>query len=604
MECTDNTHCATTRPVCETATNFCGCTDNAECAAEGADTDFCDATANNGRGLCKVCLTDAHCVQTDPTKPYCDNQTACIQCRDNADCSLTQVCNASKACEAVGGSDPGTTSGQIGAVNSSLPGPLTPPITIQNAFVTYIKPAVGTDSTGFFVQAEANGPAAFVKSDPSTLQVGDRVTFTVNDIEELSGKIIVATNITDLSIVSRGHPVQNLATDARPGLAVDHSSTDLTAVANYFGEIMRLTGTMTSSTAPGSGGTGHSNITITTTGVPGGALRLRVPDTLVSQYELVNGCTFTLDVGPLWKFTNTATPPVTTAQPSAYSRDDFSALSCPAPTVASVLAPNNTTVKVVFSRSIDPTSITDAATQFAFTNGLMATAATVMGKEVTLTTTTQSGGATYSLSVAGSVKDTLGTSVVTPNSASFTTFLAVRGAQLAIAGTGFTGATEVTIGGQAQPFTINSDTQITVIVDDATPLGSQPVVVTTPGGPVSVGNTLVINLIINELDSDTPATDILEFVEISTGAPNLTLTGFVLVLYNGSNDQSYLALDLYATTDANGFILAGNPGIANRVLTFPDNTLQNGQDAAAIYQGSSASFPNGTPVTARRPHRR
>ncbi|MBN1209144.1 MAG: Ig-like domain-containing protein [Myxococcaceae bacterium] len=606
VECTDNTHCSATRPACDLTTNLCGCETDTECAAQGGDTDFCDLTANNGRGGCKVCVTDANCAGADPTKPYCDNQTACIQCRVNADCALTHVCNASNACELVPGADPATTSGQIQAFIALPVGAIAPPLTIENVFVTYIKPEIGSpasgDVAGFFLQAQHNGPAMFVEADPSTLQVGDRITLSIGEKIEYTSKVRAAKSISGLTIVSRGHPVQNVNTDARPGLAVDVSAaTDLVSgVEGYFGKILRLTGTM-SDTFVGGAGTGHSAIDITTAGIKAAPLpRLRVPTALMTQYELGPNCTFTLDVGPMWKFTSGGTTPTTTAQPSAYSREDFSALVCPPPKLVAVSAPTNTTVRVTFDGTIDPASITDPGTQFTFTPGdLTATAAVVSGKEITLTTTPQPGGVTYSISVAGSVKDVAGRGVETPNSASFTTFLAVKGAQLGISGTGFTGATEVTIGGVAQPFTVNSDTQLTITgVTETTPLGSQPLVVTTTGGPVTIGNTRVIELVINELDPDQAGTDMAEFVEISTGAPNLVLSGFVLVFYNGSNDTSYLTLDLYATTDANGFIVAANPGVTPRVLTFPNNTLQNGVDAIAIYQGSSAAFPNGTPVTA------
>ena len=53
------------------------------------------------------------------------------------------------------------------------------------------------------------------------------------------------------------------------------------------------------------------------------------------------------------------------------------------------------------------------------------------------------------------------------------------------------------------------------------------------------------NVIINELDSDTPGADTAEFVELyDGGAGNTPLDGLVVVLFNGSSDQSYAAFDL------------------------------------------------------------
>lgn len=105
--------------------------------------------------------------------------------------------------------------------------------------------------------------------------------------------------------------------------------------------------------------------------------------------------------------------------------------------------------------------------------------------------------------------------------------------------------------------------------------------------------------VINEIDSDTPSTDVAEFIEIKWTA-NTALDGLVVVLYNGSNDTSYAAFDLDGyTTDTNGFFILGNTGIisAGDLDMGASNILQNGQDAVAIFTGNDTDFPNGTPVT-------
>lgn len=104
-------------------------------------------------------------------------------------------------------------------------------------------------------------------------------------------------------------------------------------------------------------------------------------------------------------------------------------------------------------------------------------------------------------------------------------------------------------------------------------------------------------IFINEVDADTAGTDTLEFIELF-GPANTSLDGFILVLYNGSNDQSYLTIDLTGQSlDAEGFFVAGNAAVANVDLTFPDNTLQNGADGVGLYQDDAANFPMNTPVT-------
>lgn len=109
-------------------------------------------------------------------------------------------------------------------------------------------------------------------------------------------------------------------------------------------------------------------------------------------------------------------------------------------------------------------------------------------------------------------------------------------------------------------------------------------------------------VVINELDSDTPSTDTQEFIELKSDTPNFSLDGLVLVLFNGSTsggDSSYFTLDLDGyTTDVNGIFLIGGPEVSPvpDFLLF-ENTIQNGADAAAIYIGNDVDFPEGTVAT-------
>ncbi len=107
------------------------------------------------------------------------------------------------------------------------------------------------------------------------------------------------------------------------------------------------------------------------------------------------------------------------------------------------------------------------------------------------------------------------------------------------------------------------------------------------------------NLVINELDCDTPGLDNMEFLELKSILPSYPLDGFTVVFFNGSsngNNTSYLALDLDGyTTDINGIFLIGS----NTVTPFPqyiipENSIQNGADAVAIYKGNADAFLPGT----------
>jgi DNA/RNA endonuclease G (NUC1) len=110
------------------------------------------------------------------------------------------------------------------------------------------------------------------------------------------------------------------------------------------------------------------------------------------------------------------------------------------------------------------------------------------------------------------------------------------------------------------------------------------------------------NVVINEVDSDTPGTDAAEFVELYDGGTgNTPLDGLVVVFYNGGNDQSYAAFDLDGFhTNANGYFTLGNPGVPGVDLVFDPGAaglLQNGADAVALFAGNAADFPTGTAVT-------
>ena len=114
--------------------------------------------------------------------------------------------------------------------------------------------------------------------------------------------------------------------------------------------------------------------------------------------------------------------------------------------------------------------------------------------------------------------------------------------------------------------------------------------------------TLFSQVVINELDCDTPGIDDQEFIELKSDTPNFSLEGYVLVFFNGSSsggDSSYMTIDLDgAVTDVNGLLLIGS----STVTPFPQflispNVIQNGADAVAIYLGDDTDFPEGTLAT-------
>ena len=329
------------------------------------------------------------------------------------------------------GTDAGTDSGTPlacmgttlnGIADARAQGDGTTAVQINGAFVTYIKPAIGSladDPAGFFLQ-EMNGPALFVAIDPATLtpspQVGDTVSLCITEMATSNGARR-ATSVADISRDSMGNDVSALIQD------ISNETVPLDIASNFEHELIQVTGTLTG-TFSGSGPL-HQQIRMLTAGITtaNDAFRLRIPFLLNSHLVLANNCQVTITT-PLWTFTNTMA--VTTAQPSMWSRGDLTAVTCPLTTVirAASFAGSANQVKVVFSRDIDPASINVTGAQFTITRNsdgapLPVMLASADGNTVTLTTASQVS-QDYTVTVANTVTDVFGASISTMmNSAQF-----------------------------------------------------------------------------------------------------------------------------------------------------------------------------------------
>ena len=102
-------------------------------------------------------------------------------------------------------------------------------------------------------------------------------------------------------------------------------------------------------------------------------------------------------------------------------------------------------------------------------------------------------------------------------------------------------------------------------------------------------------LLINELDCDSPGAEDREFLELLSVTPNFPLDGYVVVFFNGSDigqHKSYAALDLDGyETDINGLLLIGSTTVTPfPQYIIPTNFIQNGVDAVAIYKADDLDF--------------
>jgi hypothetical protein len=210
--------------------------------------------------------------------------------------------------------------------------------------------------------------------------------------------------LTGWARLTSGGSVTSLAQD------LTASATWATDLDQYESELVKLRGAVDGGFATAGGA--YESAFFTTTGLPQGNVKLRVPAAVRTAADITQGCELTL-TSPLWRFN-------TQAQPHVWAPADAVLHSCPAPVVAGATGTSATTVQVTFSRQVAPASVAAAGTQFTFDNGLTATAAVVSGRTVTVTTGAQVAGEAYVVTVAQTVTDTLGTPLGTPATATFT----------------------------------------------------------------------------------------------------------------------------------------------------------------------------------------
>jgi hypothetical protein len=296
---------------------------------------------------------------------------------------------------------------------------------VSDVTVTYLKPAGANttfDPAGFTVQAVQNGPAVMIAIDPSTLTpapvVGDVVSFTVTNVAVVDAQPRV-TALTGFTRVSQGADVNALVQDVT-------TATDVgTAVGNYDSEIVDVTADVAAACT--GGGTGFEQCQITTTGITAAtaAFTVRLPTTLRNSTDLAPMCDVVLNNVPVHRFMNNA-------QLSPFVASEIAVSNCPAPTVLAALATSATTVNITFTRNV--ANVNPDGSQFTFTGGtgLTASAASVSGRVVTVTTDAQTSGTLYTVTVANSVTDTYNTALGTPATTMFAGFTPAVGTHLVI----------------------------------------------------------------------------------------------------------------------------------------------------------------------------
>lgn len=422
---------------------------------------------------------------------------------------------------------PLTPAERIAAARAAADGTVS--LQIADATITYIKPAVtganlDNDPAGFTIQATATGPALMIEADVSTLTpppaVGDVVSFTIGEMKT-SGMLRRGAAITNYARSQTGTDATALAQDV--GAATDL----VTAVGDYESELVSATVTIVETW--GSSGSAFSRARVTTTGIPSldNNLQLRLPTELKDALGYDVGCVVRVANTPLNRFN-------TQAQLSAFVTGDLMLQSCPAPTVSAATAPTATTVTVTFSRTLDVASVLADGSQFTIDNGLTVSAASASGNVVTLTTSAQTPGTMYTVTVANTVEDTIGTALGTPATAMFTGF--------------------------------------------------------TPPAAVD-------HLIINEVDYDQASTDTAEFVEIfNPTAAAIPLANLSVIYVNGNGGAVYETVPLSSAgteLPAGGYLVIRMAAVTvpGGALTIDVTTsMQNGPDGVALIDTSALTL--------------
>ncbi len=456
------------------------------------------------------------------------------------------------------GAPPSDASARIAYIRSLPDGPLSE--SLEGALVTYTKAATGTgDPAGFFLQAEQNGPALFVAVDPATLfpvpKVGDRVSLVATSKATVTNGLVRLTQLQpgSFTLTSTGESVEFLRQDV--------STTDLvTSLNDYEQELISVSGTVTSTFS--SAGNGHVSASFVTVGTPSPNtnLKLRLTTSVQDTLEVAQGCSLTV-TSPLWRFGNQA-------QPSAWKLNDVFGLSCPGPKVVNAIATNNTGLVVYFDRRINPVSVNSNGSQFTFSNGLVARSATVVDRQLLLTTSSQVAGASYQVTVAPGLQDTLGTVLdASANTAAFTGYSSGTGsgpAQLLL------NEVNPNMSGDKDLIELlvvkgGSVDQMTLVVENNTPT----VLATLPEVTVATGDIIVVHL-------NPSATD---FSETASKAQHVSP-------YNYDTAWDFVGY-------------AGNLAYSHRVLRLKDAQGKTQDAVAFAHPAITTTQPGGYPSSLR-----
>ena len=209
-----------------------------------------------------------------------------------------------------------------------------------------------------------------------------------------------------------------------------------------------------------------------------------------------------------------------------------------------------------------------AASTVAFNN--TSAASTTVNSDTQITAAAPNGVTTGTIAVttvAGTgVSSTSFTVIPQPAITSFTPTSGGAGKSVTITGTGFTGATQVTIGGASASFTINSDTQITAAVPSNASTGT--ITVTTGGGTATSSSNFTF-IPAPTVSSFTPASGGVTATVTITGT---AFTGASLVSFNNTTANFTVNSDTQITATVPSSATSGPIGVTTGGGTATSNS--------------------------------
>lgn len=287
--------CATETSKCTDAGKIQSCGTGNYCSANVCKPYCGDGAVNNGEECDGTNLGGNTCVSLG----YSGGTLSCSQCK-----LVKSGCTSASTSTGI--------QSARDAVNAF--GEIACNVAIKGATVTLVRPQVGDDEAGFFIQEGPTGPAIFVNASAGSGSpaVGDKVNLTATKVTMDEVRRII--EYTGYSKVSSGNDISKWGQELA-------AATDVTDVSKYESELLETTVTLTTGFGDlGGAGTGFKKAGIKTYGYtpskPSVDFVIRLPESVAAAIEQeaaskgkkVVGCDLIILNGIYWGYDTSTYP--------------------------------------------------------------------------------------------------------------------------------------------------------------------------------------------------------------------------------------------------------------------------------------------------------